>query len=76
VVTAFKKAEGVSDASVNFDKKTATVTYDPAKTDPDKLVAALKDTRYTAAKAEDKKDDKKEDKKDEKKDEKKKEETK
>lgn len=76
MVTAYKKAEGVCDATVNFEKKTATITYDPAKTDPDKLLTAMKDARYTASKIEEKKDEKKEEKKDEKKEEKKKEETK
>ena len=59
VVTAFKKADGVTDATVDFAKKIAVVTYDPAKTSPDKLVDALKGTKYTATKQEEKKDEKK-----------------
>jgi mercuric ion binding protein len=59
VVTAFKKAEGVSDAKVDFAEKTATITYDPAKTTPEKLTEALKGTRYTAAKLDDKDKEKK-----------------
>ena len=55
MVTAFKKAEGVADATVAFEKKTATVTYDPAKTDPAKLAKALDNSNYKAAKQEDEK---------------------
>ena len=59
VVTAFKKADGVSEATVDFAKATATVTFDPKKTNADTLVStALKGTRYTAAKADDKDKDK------------------
>jgi copper chaperone CopZ len=49
VVTAFKKAAGVTDASANCSKGEATVTYDPKLTDPTKLLDALKGTKYTAS---------------------------
>jgi len=61
VVTAFKKADGVSEATVDFAKATATVTFDPKKTNADTLTStALKGTRYTAAKLDEKDKDKKE----------------
>jgi copper chaperone CopZ len=49
VVTAFKKAAGVSDATANCSKGEATVTYDPKLTNPTKLLEALKGTKYTAS---------------------------
>jgi copper chaperone CopZ len=36
-----KKVGGVSDAKVSFDDKKAVVTYDPAKTTPQKMVEAI-----------------------------------
>ena len=54
MVTAFKKVEGVTDASVDFKAKTATVTYDPAKTNEEKVSGALKGTKFTASKPEEK----------------------
>lgn len=56
VVTAFKKADGVVDAEVVFAKKLAIVTYDPQKTNPDKLVKALEGTKYQAVKENEKKE--------------------
>ena len=46
VVTAFKKVDGVTDAKAIMDPMTATVTYDPAKTNEEKLAKALEGTRY------------------------------
>ncbi len=43
-----KKAEGVKTAKVNSDEKTATIKYDPAKTTPDKLKAAIVALGFTA----------------------------
>jgi len=59
VVTAFKKVDGVTDATADCKKGTATITYDPAKANVDKLLGALKDTKYTCSKQEEKKDEKK-----------------
>lgn len=59
MVTAFKKVDGVTDATVDFKKKTATVTYDPAKTSEEKVLGALKDTKFSASKPEEAKDAKK-----------------
>jgi Cu+-exporting ATPase len=42
------RLDGVT-ASVNFATETATVTYDPAATDPDRLIATVEATGYTAA---------------------------
>ncbi|MGM9743145.1 MAG: heavy-metal-associated domain-containing protein [Candidatus Cryptobacteroides sp.] len=41
---AFEK--GVKDLSVSLDKKTVTVTYDPAKTDVARLKAAIEKLGY------------------------------
>jgi Cu+-exporting ATPase len=48
VQRTLQKAEGVSDASVNLMMQSATVTYDPATTSPDRLVAVIRDTGYGA----------------------------
>jgi copper chaperone CopZ len=48
VVTAFKKVDGVTEAAADCHKGSATVKYDPKKTSPEKLVDALKGTKYTA----------------------------
>jgi len=45
---ALGKAPGVSNASVNFATKTATVRYDAAATSPEKLVGVVKETGYDA----------------------------
>jgi copper chaperone CopZ len=49
VVTAFKRAPGVSDATADCHKGEAVVTYDPKVTTPEKLTEALKGTKYTAS---------------------------
>ena len=55
VVTAYKKCAGVTDATVDFAKSTATVTYDPTKVKEETLVTeALKGTRFAASKIDDK----------------------
>ena len=43
---ALQKVPGVKSAKVDLDKNTATVAYDPAKTDPDALVQATGDAGY------------------------------
>lgn len=48
MVTAFKKAPGVLEATTDFKAKTATVKFDPSKTDVAKLSDALKGTDFTA----------------------------
>lgn len=48
MVTAFKKVDGVTEAVADCKKGTAVVTFDPKKTSKDKLVEALKGTKYTA----------------------------
>ncbi|HYF40559.1 MAG TPA: heavy metal translocating P-type ATPase, partial [Gemmatimonadales bacterium] len=48
VQRSLQKHEGVADATVNLMMKTATVTYDPAHTTPDRLVEAIRETGYGA----------------------------
>lgn len=43
---SLEKVSGVNAVSVDFDKKTATVTYDPDKTGPDALTKATTDAGY------------------------------
>jgi copper chaperone CopZ len=43
-----KSVKGVESARVNAATKTATVDYDPTKTDPEKLVSAINSTGYRA----------------------------
>jgi P-type Cu+ transporter len=45
--TLFKK-EGVAEASVNFAAEKASVTYEPAATNPDELIRAIRDAGYGA----------------------------
>ncbi|GEM_PF-294452 len=45
---ALKSVNGVESARVSAAAKTATVEYDPAKTNPEKLVAAINATGYRA----------------------------
>jgi Cu+-exporting ATPase len=45
---SLNKAEGVSTASVNLATERATVHYDPAITDPDNIVATIRDAGYDA----------------------------
>ena len=46
VKTALKKVPGVTDAKVDFDNKTATVTFDADKLDSAALVKATTDAGY------------------------------
>lgn len=39
---------GVKNLKTNLDQKTVTVTYDPAKTDKEKIAKAIKKLGYTA----------------------------
>lgn len=42
MVAAFKKCDGVTEAKASNPEASATVTYDPAKTDAEKLLTAFK----------------------------------
>lgn len=44
--------KGVKDMEVSLDEKTVTVTYDPSKTDENKIAAALKKLGYSVEKIE------------------------
>lgn len=46
VEKSLKKMSGVSAAQVDFDKKTATVTYDPDQVQPDALIRATTNAGY------------------------------
>ncbi|MCD0164051.1 heavy metal translocating P-type ATPase [Deinococcus sp. 12RED42] len=46
VERGLKKVDGVQDATVNLATERATVTYDPALTGPDVLLAKIKDVGY------------------------------
>lgn len=46
VSKALKKVNGVEEAKVDFKQKTATVKFDPAKTDPAALVKAATDAGF------------------------------
>src|SRR3954452_3584776 len=48
VQKALQRQPGVLDAAVNLMMKNAAVTYDPAVTRPEALVAAIRDTGYEA----------------------------
>lgn len=48
VQSALQKQPGVADAAVNLMMGSATVTYDPAATDPGRLVEAVRSTGYGA----------------------------
>ena len=43
-----KKTEGVLSAEVSLDEKEAKVTYDPEKTDPEKIAAAVTQSGFKA----------------------------
>lgn len=43
---SLEKVAGVSDVQVNFDHKTATVTYDPDKAKPEALTQATTNAGY------------------------------
>src|SRR5258705_6617110 len=49
VQRTLQKQRGVADASVNLMMASATISYDPAQTQPDKLVEAIRDTGYGAS---------------------------
>jgi copper chaperone CopZ len=44
-----KKTEGVTAYEVSFEKGEAEVTYDPAKTTPEKIAASVSKTGFTAS---------------------------
>ena len=46
VKKSLEKVPGVSVVKVNFDKKTATVTYDPDKAQPESLTRATTNAGY------------------------------
>jgi copper chaperone CopZ len=46
---ALRKIDGVKSVEVSAATKTATIEYEPAKTDPDQLVAAIDATGYRAS---------------------------
>lgn len=48
VKKAMSRVEGVKSVVVDFDKKTATVTYDPAVTTPEAIAAASTNAGYPA----------------------------
>src|SRR5829696_8852415 len=48
VEQALSKKEGVAEASVNFAAEKTSVVYDPAATNPDVLVKAIRDAGYGA----------------------------
>ena len=49
VRNALKRINGVASAHVSVAMKNATIDYDPAKTNPDQLVAAINSTGYRAS---------------------------
>jgi len=49
VAKALKAVPGVTDAQVDLQKAEALVTYDDAKTGPDKLSAAIVEAGYKTA---------------------------
>ena len=48
VKKAITSVSGVSSAEVNLDKGKATVQYEPAKTDLDKIKSSIEDAGYEA----------------------------
>ena len=46
VKKALEKVSGVTSAKVDFEKKTASVTFDPSKASPDTLTKATSDAGY------------------------------
>lgn len=48
---SLEKVTGVSAVTVDFPKKTATITYDPDKTTPDALSKATTDAGYPSTMA-------------------------
>lgn|GEM_PF-4819616 len=55
MVTVYKQAEGVIDVAPDVKSATVTITYNAAKTDPDKLIKAMTDPKYTVSKQPEKK---------------------
>lgn len=49
VKKALSKVEGVSKTDVNFDKRSAVVTFDDAKTSVQKLTKATEDAGYPSS---------------------------
>jgi mercuric ion binding protein len=49
VKKSLEKVSGVSVVKVNFDKKTATVTYDPDKAQPENLIRATTNAGYPSS---------------------------
>lgn len=49
VKKSLEKVSGVSSVNVDFDKKTATVTYDPDKAQQDELTKATTNAGYPSA---------------------------
>ncbi|SMF95016.1 mercuric ion binding protein [Methylomagnum ishizawai] len=43
---ALERVPGVNEAKVDFDRKTATVTYDPERATPDALIQATTQVGY------------------------------
>jgi mercuric ion binding protein len=43
---ALEQVPGVNDAKIDFDRKTATVTYDPDQATPDALIQATTQAGY------------------------------
>src|SRR4029453_1366141 len=48
VERTLSKKEGVAEASVNFAVEKASVAYEPAATNPDELIGAIRDAGYGA----------------------------
>jgi Cu+-exporting ATPase len=48
VERTLSEKEGVAEASVNFAAEKASVTYEPAATNPDELIGAIRDAGYDA----------------------------
>lgn len=48
VRTVLRRLDGVSDATVSIEAKTARVTYDPARVTPERMARAVTDAGYPA----------------------------
>lgn len=48
VRTVLRRLDGVSDAIVSTERKTARVTYDPARVSPERMAQAVTDAGYPA----------------------------
>jgi periplasmic mercuric ion binding protein len=49
VKKALERVPGVTDAKVDFDKKTASISFDPDKASPDTLTKATADAGYPSS---------------------------